>query len=141
MISSKLLLCKKCMTVKHSKASLCNNNIYRHLHEIHCSRCESNWLVCAQHELRFTPRKYFLAKRHLREVYHASVQLSTTRNTTKNQKVTNYLDNDFNSSMVSLDYNDDDTDDNINFNANENIRIDQFQSCHKEVSCDDYTII
>ena len=72
MISIKLLLCKKCMTVNNSKASLCSNNIYRHLHEIQCSRCKTNWLVCAQHELRFTPRKYFLAKRHLREVDHST---------------------------------------------------------------------
>ena len=144
MISIKLLLCKKCMTVNNSKASLCSNNIYRHLHEIQCSRCKTNWLVCAQHELRFTPRKYFLAKRHLREVDHSSVQPSNTQYNVMDQNSYRENDNDSISSMITSDYNEGDINDNVSIQSNsrdvvvEDNYIEQFKSCQKEVSCDDY---
>ena len=83
-ISVKLLMCKKCSSPSGSVASLSQNNIYRFLHEVQCMKCKSNWLVCTIHDKRFTPRKYYLAKRHLRDEPHSFENLDVNKNQTLN---------------------------------------------------------
>ena len=63
------------MSAEKVVASLCSNKAYRHLHEVKRFKCKSNWFVFTIHDKRFNPRKFYLAKRHFREVDHSSLEL------------------------------------------------------------------
>ena len=123
MLSSKLLLCKICMSSDKVVATLCTKKIYQHLHEVKCLKCKCSWLVCVMHDKRFSQRKLYLAKRHLREIDHPSSDFNAllTRNNNHSSENSNVMEND--STMAS---------ENIDDNSEDNFEVDA-----KCASCDE----
>ena len=144
MLPSKLLLCKSCMSANKVVASLCTNKIYRHLHEVKCLKCKTKWLVCAVHDKRFTPRRFYLAKRHLREVDHSFVEMNSPHKRANYQCLSERNSIDNNDVIIASDCNEEDLNDNLRIvsdsrstsGIDETIEI--FKSGHKNVSYDDY---
>ena len=97
----KLIRCNDCFNTDNNKVTPCRNTIYKSLHEVQCVKCNSIWLICAVHGLRFKFRKYYLAKKHVQQVDHQSIlhnahllkQFTTCQYTTDNNEL-NVTSND-----------------------------------------------
>ena len=65
-----LLKCFSCGNASNNKAKYSRHKIYHCLHEIHCYKCNSNWLACASHNQRWSRRRFFQATEHVKKKHH-----------------------------------------------------------------------
>ena len=113
---------------------------YCGLNEIHCSRCRTKWLACPLHELRWSQLRYKQAQFHVRNLHSTSTSFVT--NNVVDDKNLSFSDSQDNNSS---NY---DVDDLISVKGdigsqcvvgNDNISVDQFTLCHRQVSFENYS--
>ena len=149
----KLIQCKDCLNTKNNKITPCLNKSYKSLHEVQCVSCNNIWLMCALHGIRFKHRRYFLAKEHVRTVYHPpdTSTLKILTNTSFCQLTSDNIGVSNQNSNVLYDC--DDAIDNSSFNSGSdnfghsittdsmsNSTIIEFKDGQKPVMVDDYNI-
>ena len=132
----------KCYNASNNNASLLTDEAYRGLHEIICSKCNTRWLVCTIHDLRWSHLRYRIAERHIKAL-HKNVVVEPNNSIC----TTNCININYDSTMVCEQYNDDrsysnddDSVDNCNISTSlsaDNI-INKFIECHRPVSLLDY---
>ena len=90
-----LLKCTTCKKADKTTASVSTTKIFHPLFDVHCTSCNSTWLACLEHNIRWERRRFYKAISHLESVSHSTTFL--------NQRFDNDIDYQVNHDNVFSD--------------------------------------